>query len=112
MKPPATRAAVSTYSLAHFVEQVEHDDRLSALGGGGERRIVGQPKIIAQPDNRRVGVHNSTIRWRCDEYSGGRGGAVARPSAQDATSYTLREDKDAMALLVAERCTALRIRAL
>ena len=49
VQPPAARAAERALAGRDLVEQVEHDDGRSALGGGEERGVVGHPEVIPKP---------------------------------------------------------------
>jgi hypothetical protein len=51
VQPPARRAAEGTDAGRLLVEQPEHDDRATVLDGGDEGGVVGDPQVVAQPDD-------------------------------------------------------------
>ena len=54
VQPPARRTAELTDLRALFIVHVEQDNRRTAPTGGGQWGIVGQPQIVAKPDERRA----------------------------------------------------------
>ena len=60
-QPPARRCAGSPGSGRGIVENVEECQRRAGRHGGGERRVVGEPQIIAKPDDDRTCMHQDTV---------------------------------------------------
>ena len=54
MQPPAACRSEGTDAAAQLVEQEQHNDRRTALGGGTQCGIVGDAEIVPQPDDRRL----------------------------------------------------------
>ena len=69
-EPPPRRAAERAQARARFVEQIEAYDGPPGRRCGGKGRVVGEPQIVAKPDDERtaatVGVtgHQSAPRRR------------------------------------------------
>ncbi len=55
VQPPARGAAERTDAGGDLVEHEDRDHRLAPVGGGAQRRVVGQAQVVAEPDERGGG---------------------------------------------------------
>ena len=69
MQPPATGSSRSPLAILFGCVHVQRHDVTRAFAGGAQRRIVGEPQVAAEPDDRGASVGHGVIRKRAGRAS-------------------------------------------